>query len=116
MIRRYGYRLIVSGSLTLANVAAALSEANAPIGAGLRSVDLAEVTHLDSSALPPPRRPRGERLNRSLVHQSSQGSNHPDCTAWQICCPPPRRTTEFRARASICAKMRAARSRGPTRP
>jgi phospholipid transport system transporter-binding protein len=51
MMRREGERLIVSGSLTLANVAAALSEGKAAIGDGVRSVDLAEVGELDSSAL-----------------------------------------------------------------
>ena len=51
MIRREGERLIVSGSLTLASVAAALSEGKASIGEGVSSVDLAEVGELDSSAL-----------------------------------------------------------------
>jgi phospholipid transport system transporter-binding protein len=51
MIRREGERLVVSGSLTLANVAAALGEGNAAIGEGVRTVDLAEVGELDSSAL-----------------------------------------------------------------
>jgi phospholipid transport system transporter-binding protein len=51
MMRREGERLIVSGSLTLANVAAALGEGSAAIGEGVRSVDLAEVGELDSSAL-----------------------------------------------------------------
>lgn len=51
MIRREGERLVVSGSLTLASVAAALREGNAAIGEGVRTVDLAEVGELDSSAL-----------------------------------------------------------------
>ena len=51
MIRREGERLIVSGSLTLASVAAALDEGKAAIGEGVRTVDLAEVGELDSSAL-----------------------------------------------------------------
>ncbi|HLX80056.1 MAG TPA: STAS domain-containing protein [Burkholderiales bacterium] len=51
MIRREGERLVVSGSLTLANVAAALDEGRAAIGEGVSSVDLAEVGELDSSAL-----------------------------------------------------------------
>ncbi len=51
MIRREGDRMVVSGALTLANVAAALSEGNAAIGEGVRTVDLAEVGELDSSAL-----------------------------------------------------------------
>ena len=51
MIRRDGERLLVSGPLTLAEVAAALGEGNAAIGAGARSVDLGGVGELDSSAL-----------------------------------------------------------------
>jgi len=51
MMRREGERLIVSGSLTLASVAAALSEGNAAIAEGVQTVDLAEVGELDSSAL-----------------------------------------------------------------
>jgi phospholipid transport system transporter-binding protein len=51
MIRREGERMLVSGSLTLANVAAALDEGNAAIAQGVRSVDLGEVGELDSSAL-----------------------------------------------------------------
>jgi phospholipid transport system transporter-binding protein len=51
VIRREGERLIVSGSLTLASVAAALREGNAAIDDGVRTVDLAEVGELDSSAL-----------------------------------------------------------------
>ena len=51
MIRRDGDRLMVSGPLTLAHVAAALSQGNEAIGAGARSVDLGEVGELDSSAL-----------------------------------------------------------------
>ena len=51
MIRREGDRMVVSGALTLANVAAALAQGNAVIGEDVRSVDLAEVGELDSSAL-----------------------------------------------------------------
>jgi len=51
MIRREGERMVVSGSLTLANVAATLREGSAAIGAGVRTVDLGEVGELDSSAL-----------------------------------------------------------------
>ena len=51
MIRRDGDRMLVSGPLTLAHVAAALSQGNEAIGAGARSVDLGEVGELDSSAL-----------------------------------------------------------------
>jgi phospholipid transport system transporter-binding protein len=51
MIRLDGDRMMVSGPLTLVQVAAALGEGNAAIGAGARSVDLGEVGELDSSAL-----------------------------------------------------------------
>lgn len=51
MIRREGERMVVSGALTLANVAAVLREGNAVIGEGVRIVDLGEVGELDSSAL-----------------------------------------------------------------
>jgi phospholipid transport system transporter-binding protein len=51
MIRREGERMIVSGALTLASVAAALHEGSVAIGEGARTVDLAEVGELDSSAL-----------------------------------------------------------------
>ena len=51
MIRREGDSLVVSGALTLANVAVLLGEGKAAIGAGARSVDLAGVGELDSSAL-----------------------------------------------------------------
>ena len=51
MIRREGERMIVSGALTLATVAAALAEGDGAIREGVRTVDLAEVGELDSSAL-----------------------------------------------------------------
>ena len=51
MIRREGERMVVSGALTLANVAAVLREGSAAIGEGVRIVDLGEVGELDSSAL-----------------------------------------------------------------
>ena len=51
MIRREGDRMVVSGALTLANVAAVLREGSAAIGEGVRTVDLSEVGELDSSAL-----------------------------------------------------------------
>ena len=51
MIRREGDRLIVSGALTLASVAAALREGSVAIGQGVHTVDLGEVGELDSSAL-----------------------------------------------------------------
>ena len=51
MIRREGERLVVSGALTLANVAETLRQGNGAIGEGVRTVDLAEVGEVDSSAL-----------------------------------------------------------------
>ena len=51
MIRREGERLYVSGPVTLANVTRLLEEARAPLGEGVRAVDLGEVTELDSSLL-----------------------------------------------------------------
>ncbi len=51
MIRRDGDRMVVSGALTLASVAADLREGSAAIAQGVRSVDLGEVGELDSSAL-----------------------------------------------------------------
>lgn len=51
MIRRDGERMVVSGALTLANVAALLAQGKSVIGEGVRSVDLADVGELDSSAL-----------------------------------------------------------------
>jgi phospholipid transport system transporter-binding protein len=51
MIRREGERMLVSGALTLASVAADLHQGKAAIAEGARSIDLAEVGELDSSAL-----------------------------------------------------------------
>ena len=51
MIRREGDRMVVSGAVTLANVAAVLREGSAAIGEGVRTVDLGEVGELDCSAL-----------------------------------------------------------------
>lgn len=51
MIRREGARIVVSGAVTLANVALVLEEGYAQIQAGASAVDLAEVTELDSSLL-----------------------------------------------------------------
>jgi phospholipid transport system transporter-binding protein len=51
MIRRDGERLVVSGPVTLANVARVLEEGYAQIRAGAGAVDLGEVTELDSSLL-----------------------------------------------------------------
>ena len=51
MIRREGERLVVSGPVTVANVTTLLELARAPLAEGVRSVDLGEVTELDSSLL-----------------------------------------------------------------
>jgi phospholipid transport system transporter-binding protein len=51
MIRRDGERMLVSGTLTLASVAADFAQGKAAIAEGARSVDLAAVGELDSSAL-----------------------------------------------------------------
>ena len=51
MIRREGRRIIVSGAVTLANVAQVLAEGAPHLREGVRTVDLAEVTELDSSLL-----------------------------------------------------------------
>jgi phospholipid transport system transporter-binding protein len=51
MIRREGRRIIISGPVTLANVAAILDEGRQHLEEGVRTVDLAEVTEMDSSLL-----------------------------------------------------------------
>lgn len=51
MIRVDGGRMVVSGALTLASVAADLAQGKAAIAGGARSVDLGEAGELDSSAL-----------------------------------------------------------------
>jgi phospholipid transport system transporter-binding protein len=51
MIRREGGRMMVSGAVTLANVAALLEEGRRHLAEGVRSVDLGEVTEMDSAAL-----------------------------------------------------------------
>jgi phospholipid transport system transporter-binding protein len=51
MIRREGPRMIVSGAVTLANVAALLEEGRRHLGEGVQAVDLAEVSQLDSALL-----------------------------------------------------------------
>ena len=50
-MRREGDRVLLSGPVTLANVAAVLEEGRAHLTEGVGTVDLAEVTELDSSAL-----------------------------------------------------------------
>ena len=51
MMRREGERMILSGPVTLANVARVLEEGYAQIRDGAGAVDLAQVTELDSSLL-----------------------------------------------------------------
>ena len=51
MIRRDGSRVMLSGAVTLTNVAALLDEGRKYFAEGVQSVDLAEVTELDSSLL-----------------------------------------------------------------
>ncbi len=51
MIRRESGRIVVSGPVTLANVAAVLEEGRRHLEEGVRIVDLGEVTEMDSSLL-----------------------------------------------------------------
>ena len=51
MIRRESGRIVVSGPVTLANVAAVLEEGRRHLEEGVRTVDLGEVTEMDSAAL-----------------------------------------------------------------
>ena len=51
MIRREDARIVLSGPLTLANVAQVLEEGRRHLAEGAATVDLAEVNELDSSAL-----------------------------------------------------------------
>jgi phospholipid transport system transporter-binding protein len=51
VIRREGDRMVVSGPVTLARVASLLEQGREAIADGVRTVDLAEVSELDSSAL-----------------------------------------------------------------
>lgn len=51
MIRREGARIVLSGPVTLANVAALFEEGRRHIDEGVRVVDLADVSHMDSSLL-----------------------------------------------------------------
>ncbi len=51
MIRRESGRMVVSGAVTLANVAAVLDGGRRHLADGVRTVDLGEVTEMDSSLL-----------------------------------------------------------------
>lgn len=51
MIRREGRRILVSGPVTLENVAGVLEEGRRHLEEGVRTVDLGEITDMDSSLL-----------------------------------------------------------------
>jgi phospholipid transport system transporter-binding protein len=51
VIRRDGPRIIVGGPVTLANVAQVLAEGRQHLAEGVRTVDLGEVTEMDSALL-----------------------------------------------------------------
>ncbi len=51
MIRREGRRITISGPVTLANAARVLEEGRQHFAEGVRSVDMGEVTELDSALL-----------------------------------------------------------------
>ena len=51
MIRRDGRRMIVGGPVTLANVRRVVEDGRRQIDEGVRTVDLSEVTDMDSSLL-----------------------------------------------------------------
>ena len=51
MIRREGPRMIVSGPVTLANAAALLEEGRRHLADGVRTIDLGEVSEMDSALL-----------------------------------------------------------------
>ena len=51
MIRREGKRMVVGGPVTLQNVARVLEEGRQQLEEGVRTVDLSEVTEIDSSLL-----------------------------------------------------------------
>jgi len=51
VIRREGRRLVVSGPVTLANVAKLLEEGRQHLAEGAGTVDLGEVTQMDSALL-----------------------------------------------------------------
>jgi phospholipid transport system transporter-binding protein len=51
MIRREGSRLVLSGAVTLGNAAALLDEGKRHLAEGVQTVDLGEVTEMDSALL-----------------------------------------------------------------
>ena len=51
MIRREGPRMIISGPVTLANAAALLEEGRRHLADGVQTVDLGEVSEMDSALL-----------------------------------------------------------------
>jgi len=51
VIRREGERLLLSGSVTLSNVARLLEEGRRHVEEGVRTIDLGEVTEMDSALL-----------------------------------------------------------------
>ena len=51
MIRREGPRMVVSGPVTLANAAAVLEEGRRHLADGVRTIDLGEVSEMDSALL-----------------------------------------------------------------
>ena len=51
MIRREGPRMLLSGPVTLANVTALLEEGRRHVAEGVQTVDLAEVSEMDSALL-----------------------------------------------------------------
>jgi phospholipid transport system transporter-binding protein len=51
MIRREGPRMVVSGPVTLANAGALLEEGRRHLADGVQTVDLAEVSEMDSALL-----------------------------------------------------------------
>lgn len=51
MIRRDGSRMVVGGPVTLANVRRVVEEGERQLDEGVRTVDLAEVSEMDSSLL-----------------------------------------------------------------
>ncbi len=51
MIRREGERLLLSGAVTLANAGGLLEEGRRHVAEGVKTVDLAEVSEMDSALL-----------------------------------------------------------------